>query len=281
MKFILYASDVAAAAGLNRYKSPEEILTKNGLMQPPPSVYDQIPQEVFQTLGSGNHDSAENAVLHIIKQAGESVNETEIHQKIVQACNNHRVQEIEQKMSKCPSKQKALEQALSFAKKGLNTDGTPIVDPVNLKLEVASVSNKCMGSREEAPATNKYEQEHGIKVTDRNTVLHIMRLEIGQHQFEIRGRIDGLQDNGKTLVEVKNRKNRLFDMIPTRERVQMEVYMRMPLLQLNKSVLVQNHKRSGASKSTPYYRDNALWDRVRKGLNRYAELSLANTSCTS
>ena len=92
-----------------------------------------------------------------------------------------------------------------------------------------------------------------------------------KHLFVIRGKIDGLQDNGATLVEVKNRRNRVFDCIPVRERVQMEVYMRMPKLALEHAVLVQHCK--GTHMATPYKRDDRLWDRVIDGLRRYAAVT--------
>lgn len=278
MRFYLNASDVAAAAGMNKYVSPKDIMSKLGYIPKIADVYDQIPTEVAKALGSKS-GSAKQAVLQLITQSGEIVDKKQIINKVVNACKDQRIKEVEKELKdtiqpNMSSNQEVIriekEKELSLAKKGLNVKGKLIVNPNDLKLEVTSVINKYSGRRDESSITSLYEQQYDILVTNRNEKMYYMCVTIGSHTFKIGGKIDGLQDGGQKLVEVKRRTNYLFQWIPLREKIQMEVYMRMPLLDLNESVLVQYHKKSNRLTATDYLRNDKLWLKVINGLDKFA-----------
>ena len=54
--------------------------------------------------------------------------------------------------------------------------------------------------------------------------------DINEHTIYICGKIDGIENN--ELIEVKNRRNRLFEFIPLYEQIQTEVYFRLTDLYL-------------------------------------------------
>ena len=61
--------------------------------------------------------------------------------------------------------------------------------------------------------------------------------EYGSFPWFIGGKIDGITKDRKTLIEIKNRVNRLFRVIPQYESVQIQMYLQ--LLGLDKAILVE------------------------------------------
>ena len=83
------------------------------------------------------------------------------------------------------------------------------------------------------------------------------------------GRIDGVV--GGRLVEIKNRRNRLFERVRTYERVQLECYMR--LLRVRECTLVQHLRVAPAmveERRDDVHADDAFWEgRVLPGLRTF------------
>lgn len=95
------------------------------------------------------------------------------------------------------------------------------------------------GSAVEADSVRRVRAKHG------NSKFYKMSLEsIQVPQWGVGGRIDGLV-NGE-LVEIKNRRSRLFDNVVVYERVQLETYMRM--LDKRTCTLVQHLRVGGEVK---------------------------------
>jgi len=65
----------------------------------------------------------------------------------------------------------------------------------------------------------------------------IIENEYGSFPWFIGGKIDGITADRKTLVEIKNRVNRLFKVIPQYEFIQVQMYLQ--LLDLDKAFLVE------------------------------------------
>jgi hypothetical protein len=65
----------------------------------------------------------------------------------------------------------------------------------------------------------------------------VIENEYGSFPWFIGGKIDGITKDRKTLVEIKNRVNRLFRIIPQYESVQVQMYLQ--LLGLEKAILVE------------------------------------------
>ena len=81
-------------------------------------------------------------------------------------------------------------------------------------------------------------KKNNTKISDNNAKLYKMKLfDIDIHNIYICGKIDGIEND--QLIEIKNRKNRLFEFIPLYEKIQTEIYFRLTNLTTGK--LIQNY----------------------------------------
>ena len=67
--------------------------------------------------------------------------------------------------------------------------------------------------------------------------------DIEPHSIYICGKIDGIENN--SLIEIKNRRNRLFEFVPLYEKIQTEIYFR--LTNLTHGKLIQNYNDTQSS----------------------------------
>jgi hypothetical protein len=65
----------------------------------------------------------------------------------------------------------------------------------------------------------------------------VIENEYGTFPWFIGGKIDGITKDRNTLIEIKNRVNRLFRIIPQYESIQIQMYLQ--LLELDKAILVE------------------------------------------
>jgi hypothetical protein len=119
------------------------------------------------------------------------------------------------------------------------------------------------GTRDEVHAIDAYQTEHNV-IIERPT--HFMKKHYIKNntEFFIGGKIDGMitTKNEITVIEVKNRQSRLFNVIPGYERVQIECYMR--ILNCKKCIFIQRFE--GHNSVEEYTRDDVLWDKIACGL---------------
>ena len=111
-------------------------------------------------------------------------------------------------------------------------------DNSNIKNYVNSFIIKRRGSKNEDKIIKEYSKKYNTKVTDNNSKLYkILLFNINKYNIYICGKIDGIENN--ELIEVKNRKNRLFTFIPEYEQIQIQVYFKLTGLSTGK--LIQNY----------------------------------------
>ena len=269
---ILYASNVAAAAGLHRYVSRETILEDMGIK---PKEYDPYAQLTFtekQRICAAA--DVKPTILHrACKTEPSDIAVSDVKKAVQALCK---------KTTSCNTlvESKAGEQkVLDCIKKSC----TRQMDPKWLacvKKDIRSEVNTQKGQKLEKKLTDRLEKTSGKSVHHRNTQTYTMQLQVSSCLVTIRGRVDGLQTDESTgelvVVETKSRKNVLFRTIPLYEKIQMEVYMR--LVGCNRAILNQHMQYEKTSDidnplSTLYYsRDNKLWDRVLKGLEVYVKI---------
>lgn len=89
---------------------------------------------------------------------------------------------------------------------------------------VTNKNNQNYGIYNEDATIRKYNIKSEYEITDNNTELYIYETEL----YNTRGRIDGYCEfeGEKHIVEIKNRKNRIFNFIPIYERIQVYYYMK-------------------------------------------------------
>jgi hypothetical protein len=142
--------------------------------------------------------------------------------------------------------------------------------PESVKKISNSYINKERGIREESKIVNSFEEKTNSIVTDRNNCTYSGRIE----DIKIFGRIDGYSEkNG--LIEVKHRRNRLFNKIPVYEKVQCEVYM--ILLDIDKCTHIERY--DGKDVVTEYSSDIKLIQKIKAGLEEYKILYRLLSTC--
>ena len=83
---------------------------------------------------------------------------------------------------------------------------------------------------------------------------------IDKYDIYVCGKIDGVLDN--TLIEIKNRRNRLFEFIPIYEQIQTEIYFRLTNLENGK--LIQNY--NDTTSEFLIYKNEDLWTLIKTKL---------------
>ncbi len=109
------------------------------------------------------------------------------------------------------------------------------------------------------------------KISHRNAEKFIREIIIDSVRIKIIGKIDGRDEQGN-IVETKNRRNRLFSVIPLYEKVQLEVYMW--LTDTKQTTHIQNY--NGKSKVTRYDHDDTIWNKIIYGLESIVEVIKLN-----
>lgn len=82
-----------------------------------------------------------------------------------------------------------------------------------------------VGTRLEKPNVEAYEVERGVKVARKQTRVARQLPTPKGNVYTLRGRLDGYSEEDRCVEEFKNRKRRLFGMIPGYELPQLYVYM--------------------------------------------------------
>ena len=117
--------------------------------------------------------------------------------------------------------------------------------------------NKTRGIVNENKIIEKYEKKNNTKIKDNNSKLYKMKLfDIEPHSIYICGKIDGIENN--SLIEIKNRRNRLFEFIPLYEKIQTEIYFR--LTNLTQGKLIQNY--NDTQSIFDIQSDDELWNTI-------------------
>lgn len=117
--------------------------------------------------------------------------------------------------------------------------------------------NKTRGIVNENKIIEKYEKKNNTTVNENNSKLYKMKLfDIEGHSIYICGKIDGIEDN--KLIEIKNRRNRLFTFVPLYEKIQTEIYFR--LTNLTQGKLIQNY--NDTQSCFDIQSDDELWNTI-------------------
>ena len=126
------------------------------------------------------------------------------------------------------------------------------------------------GTLKEESNLNSMETECGQSVRDRNTQLfrHALDTVAGRRVILV-GRIDGRREDGH-IVEVKERRNRLFHCIPLYEKVQLCAYM--VLTGTHHAILRERF--DSQCKDHAFDFDSTLWDTCLTQLKLFMEEQL-------
>lgn len=144
-------------------------------------------------------------------------------------------------------------------------------DSAQVSSAVQKVVNCNRGIDNENRAINMYQDQQGVRVVESNQVFYKQPLgSLGGHQLG--GRVDGfaMDASGTSkdrVVEVKNRRNRFFAILPDYEYVQVQAYMF--LTKLTKCDVVQC--RDNLIRITSYNFSPNDWEEIAKAAGEFAE----------
>jgi hypothetical protein len=137
-----------------------------------------------------------------------------------------------------------------------------------IKTEIEKIINCNYGINTESIGIKKYEQLTNSKVYNSNIQLYVINFD----NYKICGKVDGFVkiNNKEYLIEIKNRKNKLFDTIPIYEQIQILAYTK--LVNNNNIVFIQNINKDININILDNYINDNLWNEIIKKLNLYIEL---------
>ena len=105
------------------------------------------------------------------------------------------------------------------------------------------------------------------QINDRNNAIKYIYIDLNDgYKLKIGGRVEGVT-NG-VLVEVKKRKNKLFNYIPDYEMIQVQVYLEM--FNINNCIFVEEY-----SNNTVRYdigRNSNEWISIKSDLIKYGNM---------
>jgi PD-(D/E)XK nuclease superfamily len=228
-RIVIKASDVAAIIGMNRYKPRKEVMD---------DMWKKYSPETFK--GLTKKDKAEQALEFSSEARRVLSSAVEIRAK-----DSNQVQSIfTEARDKVISDPKLTE-----------SQKTEVVEHLRSKIYTTH------GTRSEDQTADKVQADENVRLVRDNSFYNYDICEKDDARFVITGKIDRIEeheDGTRTLVEIKNRTNRLFNKVVDYEMVQVQVYLQM--LGLVRARLVEQYNTQ--VKSHDLTRDDDMWDDV-------------------
>lgn len=199
MKNQFNVSDISILVGYNKYKTPTDILDL--IIK---YFYKAYPELKYQNKFVSKEDEIKSMINNLSIEIKLSI-------------NNISNETIDNAVS-LNNKSKEIEKLLSN-----NENQKEISTYINNNM------NKNYGTISEDKTIKKYQELTNNIITNNNDQLYIYESK----KYITRGKIDGicLINGEKYIIEIKNRKNRIFNSIPIYERIQIYYYMKSCKLQ--------------------------------------------------
>ena len=187
----IYASELAACLGRNRYVHPQETAA---------AMWERNFPLSFIAALRRNPNYAPPVPIEV------KVEELNLKEKVTEAIKASTPQLVE----------KILGEILKMEK----------VTP-DVASEITSLIFTTRGSEKEEISLDKFQVDINKKVLLRNTNKYIKEITYGDDKtVQLTGKVDGITEDN-VLVEMKNRQRKFFDKIPEYEKIQMHAYMAM------------------------------------------------------
>lgn len=208
----LYASQLAACVGHNRFKKPCDALELVWERVSPHSFRDALHRNHIKTVDETVRAiaSANESVKHLLVQAEETAPDTSIG-----VARGYKV----------------VSEKLDTVSPELNREERKLVDDAMKKTMYTKFGNK-----QENVALETIRAK--IPCVEDETFYKKWVADVDGVPVYIGGKIDAITQDGSTIIEIKNRINRLFFNIPSYERVQVLAYL-YTVPQASKAALVE------------------------------------------
>lgn len=214
-------------------------------------------------------------------------NNVDQYNKLLRKLKREDKNEQNKKIIKSLNVEKELETAISSTK---NSDRTKALKHIQQKIEqkfesmpeeqqkklIKNVKKQAdtyikteIGTNREEISLDNFETSEGISITSRNDELFYGHIKSDNVNLKIGGKIDGVNEKEKVLIEHKQRLNRLFDSIPLYEKWQLMLYLYF--LSLEKAILIQTYKDQQISMEFEW--SDEFWEivvkKIRESLEKY------------
>lgn len=233
----LYASQLASCIGHNRFKKSSDALELVWQRVAPHSFSEALRRNGLFTVDDAVERiaSANQVVRHLLVEAEATASATSGD---VAASYEEASRQLAAAPNLTPEEHKLVDDAM---KKTLYTS---------------------FGNRQEDAVFQYIRERHPCVLDDTFYKRHLMDVD-GVPVF-IGGRIDAISEDGSTILEIKNRINRLFFKIPTYEHIQVLAYL-FAVPHASRATLVECITRDNGSLLThavPIHWDDAFWEDV-------------------
>lgn len=194
---IIYASELAACIGLNKYRPVEDVARK---------IYSRTDPEGYRKALLRNQVKDPLPIQDVIKTL-------RLEERVDQVVSR---QDVDGETLRNDVKDFASEHAVELNAAGLQAS------------DVESLICTERGKRSEDSSITRLEEILRVPIHDRNDKFYKCQIAYDdkndEAKFVLGGKVDGITQHGH-LVEVKNRQYRFFDDVPVYELVQIHAYM--------------------------------------------------------
>ncbi len=224
------ASDVAACIGLNPYKSSDEVFTTVLAKHCPDKKIVTKEAEAEAIIAKSAIGSS---VLSSIKETAGRVAPAQLQSSVKDG----------------------------FIK--MDKEFTP-EEKKKVKAFIQSKANTIQGTHfEKGTAQSVMASTECTHLIEDHTLYRHTLMECDGYTFQLVGKIDRLnveEDGSKTLIEIKNRVNRLFYKVKDYENIQVQCYLQ--LLDLERAKLIEHYKKEDKLHTMVIDRDRDMWASV-------------------
>lgn len=257
---VLFASEVAAAAGMNKFKHPvcvvESMWKRHG------ETYNNTISKLHR---SGKHKvgTLEDRIRHTEK-VQPKIAEAVCFARDAHVSDNHSLEAAIKQLKKLTAD--AQTSTESRTDTHIDAEESTVVDAehhTEIKKHLVSKLQCSYGTHTEPIALQKTAEENRVTINKCNDQSYKVALRTTPKVILI-GRIDGMADN--KLVEVKSRRYKFIVPVPEYDLVQMHCYM----LLVNQPTCTLIEQCKGERKETQITWDNDLWTRVTRALEKFA-----------
>jgi len=234
MSICIYASQLASCIGFNRFKKPSDALE---------CVWKRVSPNSFRDALVRNGIKTQEEVVENLMTSNQTVRNLLVHAEDTMTSSSDEVAREYGEIS----------QRLADAE--LNWTERKLVDDAMKKTMYTS-----FGTRQESVALSHIQSRLPCKPDD--TFYRSWVASVGSTDIYIGGKIDAISEDGRVVIEIKNRINRLFySNVPKYELLQVQAYLHL-IPQAESARLVECLTREDGSVVTnvvTLYRDPDIW----------------------
>lgn len=251
----IFSSQVASCCGLHRYKSPVQTLEE---------MWRRMDAQGYAAAMKRNNRRTREAILHDIAQSDPTLRVT------LEAVQHAR--------------HATSDETAAFFKntvERMDTSRLSAEEKSALHEFVRETTYTTYGTQQEDNVFDALKGRYGLDaLKDDDFHKATFGWVNNEHAWSIGGKIDGITSDGKVLIEIKNRVNRLFWYVPEYEYVQCQCYLHV--LGLDEARLVECFRDEAGVMNTNMYtikKNTAYFEGLVAKLQVFAEALVRVMSC--